>query len=39
MENWTCWSYEIISQREDPFPTVKKLVPYNLCIRWTERLG
>lgn len=37
MDYGPCWSYEIICQKKIPFATVK-LVPCDLCVRWTERL-
>lgn len=38
MDDGPYWSYEIICQKKIPFATVK-VVPCDLCVRWTERLG
>lgn len=37
MDYGPSWSDEIICQKKIPLATVK-LVPCDLCVRWTERL-
>lgn len=39
MDDGTYWSYEISVKERIPFATFKKLVPRDLCVRWTERLA
>lgn len=38
MNDGPFWLCEIICWKKIPLATVK-LVPYDLCVRWTERLG